>query len=431
MTTARTERGLRLKWIGLLTLFAVSLLIVTDLTIVQVYHEGLKGSFIAIEGIVLIAGILFSFFLTRNFNLPHERSSKEKEQELVQRTRELEVFYEIGVLINEHLGNLDAVLPISLEKVTSLTGYEIGAIFLLGGAGDVLEMKSQIGHSPAMLQEVKVLRFSEGVSGRAIRLKQPVIVSISEYPSPRIAPVLREEGIQTVVGIPLLAKGKAIGAIILSSRSPHQLGHREVNSLESIGSQIGLALENSVLLNEIRESEEKYRTVVERAIDGVCVIGRDYLFRYVNERLAEIQGYRREELIGTDFRNLLDEESRTLLADREDKRARGIKLPSHFELNVLQKDGWIRNAEISASAVKDSKGDVNIIVLLKDITDRRKAEEALRQSEERYRSIIDNIQEAYYEMDLAGNFTFVNDTICRHLGYSREELIGMNYRQYQ
>ncbi len=393
MTTARTERGLRLKWIGLLTLFAVSLLIVTDLTIVQVYHEGLKGSFVAIEGIVLIAGILFSFFLTRNFNLPHERSSKEKEQELVQRTRELEVFYEIGVLINEHLGNLDAVLPISLEKVTSLTGYEIGAIFLLGGAGDVLEMKSQIGHSPAMLQEVKVLRFSEGVSGRAIRLKQPVIVSISEYPSPRIAPVLREEGIQTVVGIPLLAKGKAIGAIILSSRSPHQLGHREVNSLESIGSQIGLALENSVLLNEIRESEEKYRTVVERAIDGVCVIGRDYLFRYVNERLAEIQGYRREELIGTDFRNLLDEESRTLLADREDKRARGIKLPSHFELNVLQKDGWIRNAEISASAVKDSKGDVNIIVLLKDITDRRKAEEALRQSEERYRTIIDNIQD--------------------------------------
>jgi len=370
-----------------LTLLTFLLLTITCLSILQIYPEDLKRSFIEVRGVVLIIGIPFSLFLTRKFNLPYKRSSKEKEQELVQRTRELQTVYEMGALINEHLGDLDVVLPTTLKKVANLTGYEMGAIFLLNEMGDVLEMKSQIGHSPAMLQEVKVLRFNEGVSGKAIRLKQPVIVSISEYPSPRIVPILREEGVQTVVGIPLLAKGKAIGAIILSSRSPHKLSQKEVNSLESIGSQVGLALENSLLLNEIRKSEEKYRTVVESAIDGVCVIGRDYLFRYVNQRLTEITGYRQEELIGTDFRNLLDEKSRTLLADREVKRARGIKSLPHFELNVLHKDGGVRNAEISVSAIKDSKGDINIVVFLKDITDRRKAEEALRRSEETSRQL--------------------------------------------
>ncbi len=62
--------------------------------------------------------------------------------------------------------------------------------------------------------------------------------------------------------------------------------------------------------------------------------------------------------------------------------------------------------------------------------ERRRAEEALRQSEEKYRTILTNIEEGYYEVDLAGSFTFFNDSMCRILGYPKEELMGMNNRQY-
>src|SRR5208337_4397970 len=62
----------------------------------------------------------------------------------------------------------------------------------------------------------------------------------------------------------------------------------------------------------------------------------------------------------------------------------------------------------------------------RDITERKQMEETLRQSEERYRSILDEMNDAYFEVDLAGNFTFVNDADCRQTGYSREELIGVN-----
>jgi len=67
--------------------------------------------------------------------------------------------------------------------------------------------------------------------------------------------------------------------------------------------------------------------------------------------------------------------------------------------------------------------------LQKEISDRRRIEEALRQSEERYRTILEDIEEGYLETDLAGHFTFVNDVVCKRLGYSREELMGMNNRQ--
>ncbi len=65
-----------------------------------------------------------------------------------------------------------------------------------------------------------------------------------------------------------------------------------------------------------------------------------------------------------------------------------------------------------------------------DISKRKQTEDALRQSEERYRTIIKEMDEGYFEVDLAGNFTFANEAECRNLGYPREELIGMNTREY-
>jgi PAS domain S-box-containing protein len=65
-----------------------------------------------------------------------------------------------------------------------------------------------------------------------------------------------------------------------------------------------------------------------------------------------------------------------------------------------------------------------------EIIDRVQAEEALRESEEKYRTILQSIEEGYYEVDLAGNLTFFNDSLCRHLKYSKDELMGMNNRQF-
>jgi diguanylate cyclase (GGDEF)-like protein/PAS domain S-box-containing protein len=68
--------------------------------------------------------------------------------------------------------------------------------------------------------------------------------------------------------------------------------------------------------------------------------------------------------------------------------------------------------------------------LEKSKTEHQRAEESLRQSEERYRNILESIEEGYYEVDIAGNLTFFNDSLCNLLGYSREELMGMNSHRY-
>jgi PAS domain S-box-containing protein len=90
-----------------------------------------------------------------------------------------------------------------------------------------------------------------------------------------------------------------------------------------------------------------------------------------------------------------------------------------------------RNYETFVHPVFDKEGNVaEVAVLGFDITERKQTEEALRSSEEKYRTILENIEEGYYEVDIAGNFTFLNESMCRIYGYPKEELMGMNDRQY-
>jgi len=88
---------------------------------------------------------------------------------------------------------------------------------------------------------------------------------------------------------------------------------------------------------------------------------------------------------------------------------------------------WVRE---SARAIKDAEGNVLYYEgAAEDITEHKQAEEALRTSEEKYRTILGTIKEGYYETDLQGNFTFFNDSLCEILGYFKDELLGLNYRK--
>ena len=104
---------------------------------------------------------------------------------------------------------------------------------------------------------------------------------------------------------------------------------------------------------------------------------------------------------------------------------------THKPYRIITKKGTIKWVNHRTYMRRDDEGKIThyegVVV---DITDRKQAEEDLRQSEEKYRNILKNIDDGYYEVDIAGNFTFFNDSMCRMLGYPRDELIGMNNREY-
>lgn len=124
----------------------------------------------------------------------------------------------------------------------------------------------------------------------------------------------------------------------------------------------------------LRDNEEQYRAVVENSHNGILIIGEDYKFDYVNDKLCEIFGRKPEEIMGYDFREFLDEESKKLVGDRYVRRQKGEEVSSKYEFNVMRKDGELRRIEINSVVVEDSKGRKRTIAQLLDITERKKAE---------------------------------------------------------
>ncbi len=182
----------------------------------------------------------------------------------------------------------------------------------------------------------------------------------------------------------------------------------------------------------LRESEEKYRTILETMQEGYYELDLVGHFTFVNDALCKHLGYSKEELIGTDPQQIQNETT----AEKIDQVYREIyrtgKPINALESEYVRKDGTKGMYELSASLIRDAQGKpIGFRGISRDVTERKQMEEALRQSEERYRGILENMQEAYYETDLGVHITFVNDALCRHLGYTKEELIGMHYRQLQ
>jgi len=181
----------------------------------------------------------------------------------------------------------------------------------------------------------------------------------------------------------------------------------------------------------LRESEKKYRTILENMTEGYYEIDLAGNLAFFNDSSCQILGYTRDEMMGMNNRKYMDEENARKVYRIFNEVYRTGKPCPRADWESIRKDGTKLSISSSVSLITDSQGKpIGFRGLLSDITEQKKAEETLRRSEGKYRTILESVIEGYYEVDLAGNFTFVNDSICHNIGYSRDEMMGMNNRDY-
>jgi diguanylate cyclase (GGDEF)-like protein/PAS domain S-box-containing protein len=177
--------------------------------------------------------------------------------------------------------------------------------------------------------------------------------------------------------------------------------------------------------------ENKYRVMMEDMKESYYEMDIDGNFTFFNDSLCCQLGYSREELIGVNYRAYTRPEHAKKLHEINKQVCQTGNPSELFLMEQNRKDGKRIVIESSVFPLRNEKGEVvGFRGIGRDVTERLHMEEALKKSEARYRAILEEIEEGYYEVDLNGNFTFVNDSICRLLGYSREELMGMNYKVY-
>jgi diguanylate cyclase (GGDEF)-like protein/PAS domain S-box-containing protein len=181
----------------------------------------------------------------------------------------------------------------------------------------------------------------------------------------------------------------------------------------------------------LTRSEERYRTIMDETHDDYYEVDLAGNYTFVNDAWCRSVGYTAEELIGMNYKvtNASEDIERTYKAFNQ-VYLTGQPIRA-LTTKFVRKDGGYGVGELSAFPMRNEKGEIiGFRGVSHDVTERMRMEEALRQSEERYRTILAEIEEGYYEVDLAGNIKFVNKAACRQFGYSEEELIGSNYRAY-
>ncbi len=172
--------------------------------------------------------------------------------------------------------------------------------------------------------------------------------------------------------------------------------------------------------------------LLDTAPDCILVVNSDGRIVLANARIESMFGYRQEELLGQPIEILLPERFRKIHPQHHEgyfAAPRTRLMGTGLDLIGQRKDGSEFPVDITLGPLKTEQG-LLVISVVRDITERKQAEDALRKSEEKYRTIIQSIEDGYYEVDIAGNFTFHNDSLCRILGYPPDELMGMNNQQY-
>ena len=170
------------------------------------------------------------------------------------------------------------------------------------------------------------------------------------------------------------------------------------------------------------ESEERYRILLEHGFDGIFV-HEDFRIVQLNDRLAEMTGYTRAELMGSRPIDMFVPESQERIRQYIRSGATG-----YFEIELRHRDGRIVDVE-SYGAPCRFQGRNARIVGLRDITERKRAEEALRESEERFRTAFEEGTVAMALTALDSTLLKVNSSFCRMLGFSESELVGRSFTE--
>jgi PAS domain S-box-containing protein len=269
------------------------------------------------------------------------------------------------------------------------------------------------------------------LTAEVIRVRTGLIIqpeSIDEIISqiPELLPTF-QAGLRSLLCVPLISRDEVIGVLHFRTKKTNAYKEQDLHLAERIGAQIAGAIANAQMFNNLsktekslRKSEEKFRVLFENAKDGIFLLSSNGEIVSVNAAFARMHGYTVEEMQMMGLKDL-DSPKNGEAASSRLHRLFTEEIRS-FEVEHTCKNGETIPLEVSANLV--IIGDEKYILgFHRDITERRQVDEALRESEKRYKDFVENSFAGVYVVQ-DDCFVFLNNNAASFAGYKPEELIG-------
>ncbi len=179
----------------------------------------------------------------------------------------------------------------------------------------------------------------------------------------------------------------------------------------------------------LKESENKYRLSFENVSDIIIILDADLNISSVSPSIERILGYKPQDFIGQSsfhLSNIVAPESFQRAFTDVNLMLRGEIIPSAIH-DFPAKDGTIKYFELNGSPLRQKGKIIGVISVARDVTEHKQAEDALRESEDRYKALVENASDMVVRTDKSGNFTFANASMIRMSGYESSEIIGKHF----
>ena len=318
--------------------------------------------------------------------------------------------------------DLQDVLENAVESMSNnIEGVDNVSIYMVEGKEAVA--KAYRGYPKWFMDQIGRIPYPKGFTWKTIIDGKPRYVSNTENDKV-IGPAGLKVGTRSYAAMPIHFEGETIGSININSFKLDAFDDEELKLLGIVAQQIELAINNAQHAEALRESEQRYRNFVETARDMIFTLSPAGTFTSLNPVTETITGWSRDEWIGRHFAQIIHPD--------DIRRAMQIfgcvmkgEMPPIFEMRIQNNSGEYLTVEsIVTPQIKNGKV-VGLLGISRDVTERKKIEEALRRSEERLNYIFDNTPNvAIQGYDIDGRVMYWNKAAEKIFGWSKDEAIG-------
>jgi PAS domain S-box-containing protein len=315
-------------------------------------------------------------------------------------------------------------MRLSVEAAIRVSGLDCGGIYLFDNQTGSLDLAYHQGFGASFIKQASHYS-ADSENVRLIKRGKSIYINYQDLLKQIHNPKAKEQLLATAI-IPIKYNHQLIGCLNVASHSIKSIPVRVRKVLETIAVLIGGALARLKAESALSASEELTRSVFLLSPDSITLISLDGILLDCNPAALKLFGFHD----GTDLKgiSIFDYVS----AAEHNKAVENIKLTiekgtlNNIEFNLLKKDGSMFPAELSSSVVYNADKEPSaIIVICKDISERRLNEVNLRHSENRFRTIFEKSADSIFLADASGKFLEINDLACKELGYSKTELLRM------